>query len=128
MREKKGSNIVGRPHLFDCVPADKNSHNTARAGVRKHSRVSLNVVASLQSCDLKYNSSVLESEIDKAENEKHRQRLQGLKAILDVPLCQIDNSGDGMPDYTQSFMSFIDAFEFFIGFSTRNISTNCNIG
>ena len=116
MCEKKGLNIVGRPCLFESVPADKNSHNAARAGVRKHSRVSPNVVVSLQSCDLKDNSSVLESKIDKAENEKHRQRLQGLKAILDVLLSQIDNSGNVMPDYTQSFMSFSDAFEQFLGF------------
>ena len=75
MREKKSLNIVGRPCLFEYVPADENSHNAAPAGVRKHTRVSPNVAVSLQSCNLKDNSSAMENKIDKAEKEKHRQTL-----------------------------------------------------
>ena len=76
--------LAGRPSLFGPGESEGNKHNSARAGIRMMSQITPNVTVSLQRCHLKDNYSCLENAIGHSTNALHIQRLNGLKAILDV--------------------------------------------
>ena len=85
-------------------------HNSARTGLRKLSKVSSNVLVSLQRSAFKDNNSCLEKAIERTKNELQIQRIKVLKAILDVLLTNVESG------CVQSFMQFDEAYELFLGF------------
>ena len=105
---KKSSS--GRPRLFGPEEYGVGKHNSARTGLRKLSKISSNVLVSLQRCALKDNNSCLEKAIERTKNELQIQRIKGLKAILDVLLTNVESS------CLQSFMQFHEVYELFLGF------------
>ncbi|KXJ23812.1 hypothetical protein AC249_AIPGENE11233 [Exaiptasia diaphana] len=111
MKDSSTKSKAGRPRLCGPLETGENSHNSARSGVRKFSKVSPNVLASLQRCTIRDNFACLEDCICKSKNDLLVQNLRGLQAVLDVLQCETDSENQ-----VQSFMPFEDAFELFLGF------------
>ena len=95
-----------------------------RTEARKLSRISNGIWRSLQSCRLRDNLGVLESNVKSPTSKSNCQlfsHLQGLKAVLEVLLAQLPFRGRT----TQlSFLDFEEAFSLFASYNLNSFQTN----
>ncbi len=96
--------------------------NRTRTDIRENSRLSTNVVGSLQNCKLGVVEDLLTSKIEAIDEHKctsesvaHRNNLRGLRAVLQELLCTINLNIKR--DIRQSFMPFDEAHALFLSFN-----------
>jgi hypothetical protein len=97
--------------------------NRIRTDIREISRLSTNVVGSLQNCKLSAVEDLLTSKIEAIDEHKctsetvtHRNNLRGLRAVLQELLCTIYNINIKR-DIRHSFMPFDEALALFLSFN-----------
>ena len=94
-----------------------------RTDIRKNCKVTENILKSLQTCYLKQNMKLLESHIDRLENNTESatgnglmSHLKGLRAVLQV-LCQIPTEQG--KEVRQSYITFDEAFGLYLAYSEK---------
>ena len=95
-----------------------------RTDIRKNCKVTENILKSLQKCYLKENMKLLESHIDGLENNTESatgnglmSHLKGLRAVLQVLLCQIPTEQG--KEVRQSYITFDEAFGLYLAYSEK---------
>ncbi len=89
-------------------------HQRQRAVIREKSQLSENVRQSLQGCTIGQNMEVLNSHINKPNSKFNKDRLRGLRAVLEVLLTKLE--GPDGTEHLKSFMTFEQAYEQYTGF------------
>lgn len=95
--------------------------NRVRTDIRENSRLTKNVVGSLQNCKLDAIEDLLTSKIEAIDEHKctpeiitHRNNLRGLRAVLQELLCTININ---KRDVRHSFMPIDEALALFLSFN-----------
>ena len=109
----------------DVVHEEKHGRNDFRAEIRHQTKVSENILKSLQKCCLKENLNVLTKFIDKKSNKEIVDHLRGLRAVLQVLLVQVPTPQ--RIEIKQSYMLFDDAFSLYLGYSTGKTTASLHL-
>ena len=120
-----GKPECNRDKKEDVVQEEKRGTNDFRAEIRQQTKVSENILKSLQKCCLKENLNVLTKFIDKKSNKEIVDHLRGMRAVLQALLAQVPTP-QGI-EIKQSYMSFDDAFILYLGYSTEKTSASLHL-
>ena len=120
-----GKPEYNRDEKEDVVQEEKRGTNDIRAEIRQQTKVSKNILKSLQKCCLKENLNVLTKFIYKKSNKEIMDHLRGMRTVLQVLLAQVPTPQ--RIEIKQSYMSFDDAFSLYLGYSTEKTTASLPI-
>ena len=113
---------MGKPSYAERITRKKNQ---LRSDIRQKSRVTENVLRSMQTCSIKDNLEILNDQISKLCKDEVKRNinlslinhLKGLRAILQMLIVQIPSQQQHGKEIRNTNMDFTEAFELYTAYS-----------
>ena len=116
------TDVMGKPSYAERITRKKNQ---LRSDIRQKSRVTENVLRSMQTCSIKDNLEILNDQISKLCKDEVKRNinlslinhLKDLRAILQMLIVQIPSQQHHGKEIKNTYMDFTEAFELYMAYS-----------